>query len=148
MANYDLSPSSGSSHRLHLNSADVIIITAFVTSFSLLSCLCCYRCLLSSREDSSSNDSRPDNNLTSLGDGNRKLEILASLPVFEFSRPATTSEEKKMDCAICQAELEEGERCRLLPRCNHWFHKCCIDMWLDKRLSCPLCRDTIIPQQC
>ena len=33
---------------------------------------------------------------------------------------------------------------RELPICKHYFHKKCIDKWLKKNASCPICRDKII----
>ena len=41
-------------------------------------------------------------------------------------------------CAICYAEFEEGERMRLFT-CNHGYHADCIDEWLVRRRTCPLC---------
>ncbi|XP_057984764.1 RING-H2 finger protein ATL39-like [Hevea brasiliensis] len=44
-------------------------------------------------------------------------------------------------CAICFDKLKEGDKCRkLLPSCIHIFHKTCIDLWLSRHNSCPLCR--------
>ncbi|GAQ77741.1 hypothetical protein KFL_000030200 [Klebsormidium nitens] len=42
-------------------------------------------------------------------------------------------------CAICLVEYEEGTCLRPLP-CEHAFHTACIDMWLKKDPSCPLCK--------
>ncbi|KAI8552587.1 hypothetical protein RHMOL_Rhmol06G0278200 [Rhododendron molle] len=43
-------------------------------------------------------------------------------------------------CAVCLEEFEEGERCGVLPLCNHWFHPECIGNWLLKNPTCPVCR--------
>ncbi|KAL5580526.1 hypothetical protein UlMin_012968 [Ulmus minor] len=48
------------------------------------------------------------------------------------------------ECPICLGEFEEGERVRILPRCNHGFHAKCIDTWLAFRSSCPLCRQRLL----
>uniref|UniRef100_A0A7S0H9B8 RING-type domain-containing protein n=1 Tax=Hanusia phi TaxID=3032 RepID=A0A7S0H9B8_9CRYP len=51
-------------------------------------------------------------------------------------------------CEICQADYEPNESVTCLP-CNHLFHSCCINRWIDTRLnalqlfSCPLCRRSI-----
>ncbi|WOK98997.1 hypothetical protein Cni_G07709 [Canna indica] len=45
------------------------------------------------------------------------------------------------ECAICLAELAEGERVRVMPACGHGFHAQCVDAWLVGRSSsCPTCR--------
>lgn len=33
------------------------------------------------------------------------------------------------DCCICLTAFEKGQTIRVLPRCHHEFHKCCIDRW-------------------
>lgn len=44
-------------------------------------------------------------------------------------------------CQICLTDYEEGETCRSLTKCAHYFHKECIDEWLTTgRNNCPLCR--------
>ena len=47
-------------------------------------------------------------------------------------------------CAICLAELEPGERVRVLPKCNHGFHVRCVDTWLLSHDSCPTCRGSVL----
>ncbi|XP_062221114.1 RING-H2 finger protein ATL72-like [Phragmites australis] len=46
-------------------------------------------------------------------------------------------------CAICLADLEPGERVRVLPKCNHGFHVRCVDRWLLARSTCPTCRQSL-----
>ncbi|XVF10414.1 hypothetical protein REPUB_Repub07fG0180800 [Reevesia pubescens] len=54
-------------------------------------------------------------------------------------------------CPICLSEYMPKETLRTIPECNHYFHANCIDEWLKKNASCPLCRNspggsaTIIP---
>ncbi|KAI5243141.1 hypothetical protein E4T43_04341 [Aureobasidium subglaciale] len=49
-----------------------------------------------------------------------------------------TSEQR---CLVCLCDFEQDEEARRLVKCNHLFHKECIDQWLTKgRNSCPLCR--------
>ncbi|KAH0608546.1 uncharacterized protein H6S33_001680 [Morchella sextelata] len=44
-------------------------------------------------------------------------------------------------CLICLGDYEKSEECRLLSKCQHVFHRECIDEWLTTgRNSCPLCR--------
>ena len=46
-------------------------------------------------------------------------------------------------CHICMDEYKYGEFKRTLPKCLHHYHKKCIDKWLKKKASCPICRDNL-----
>lgn len=48
------------------------------------------------------------------------------------------------DCSVCLCQFMEGDMVRSL-RCNHIFHKDCLDLWLrpPARVSCPLCRSPV-----
>ncbi|KAE8845118.1 hypothetical protein PTNB85_03383 [Pyrenophora teres f. teres] len=44
-------------------------------------------------------------------------------------------------CLVCLCDFEADEEARKLVKCEHMFHKICIDQWLTTgRNSCPLCR--------
>ncbi|KAL4749712.1 hypothetical protein BDW72DRAFT_213871 [Aspergillus terricola var. indicus] len=44
-------------------------------------------------------------------------------------------------CLICLSEYEVDEELRQLTKCEHLYHRDCIDQWLTTgRNSCPLCR--------
>ncbi|XP_026408443.1 E3 ubiquitin-protein ligase At1g63170-like [Papaver somniferum] len=43
------------------------------------------------------------------------------------------------ECSICLAEYADDETLRELP-CAHLFHVDCVDTWLKKNASCPLCK--------
>ncbi|MCL7023502.1 hypothetical protein MKW94_013670 [Papaver nudicaule] len=49
------------------------------------------------------------------------------------------------DCAVCLCEFEDDDKLRLLPKCSHAFHLECIDTWLLSHSTCPLCRDSLLP---
>ncbi len=40
-------------------------------------------------------------------------------------------------CAICYETIEAQETTFL---CNHTFHTCCVDSWIEKKGTCPTCR--------
>ncbi|KAJ8771087.1 hypothetical protein K2173_023412 [Erythroxylum novogranatense] len=48
------------------------------------------------------------------------------------------------DCAICLGDFLDGEKVRVLPKCNHGFHVSCIDTWLMSHSSCPTCRHSLL----
>lgn len=61
----------------------------------------------------------------------------------KYITDTTQLEEEKEDCSICQNIFDTGEILSSL-KCEHIFHKQCIYRWLNKSLSCPLCRYKII----
>jgi hypothetical protein len=58
----------------------------------------------------------------------------SSLSNFSSSEPE--------ECIICLSSYEDGEVVRKLP-CGHAYHAQCIDAWLLKSATCPLCKDTL-----
>lgn len=48
------------------------------------------------------------------------------------------------ECPICLGEFVDGEKVRILPKCNHGFHVMCIDTWLESHSSCPNCRHSLL----
>jgi hypothetical protein len=45
-------------------------------------------------------------------------------------------------CLVCLCDFEAKDVARKLVKCNHLFHRECIDQWLTTgRNSCPLCRE-------
>mmetsp|Transcript_23249 Transcript_23249/g.51013 ORF Transcript_23249/g.51013 Transcript_23249/m.51013 type:complete len:227 (-) Transcript_23249:475-1155(-) len=46
-------------------------------------------------------------------------------------------------CVICQQNFRLGESYRALP-CEHCYHPACIDPWLSKSRSCPLCKGDVL----
>ncbi|XP_020597887.1 RING-H2 finger protein ATL56-like [Phalaenopsis equestris] len=47
------------------------------------------------------------------------------------------------DCVVCLEGFREGDWCRVLPDCKHSFHRICVDRWLERSKSCPLCRRSV-----
>lgn len=48
-------------------------------------------------------------------------------------------------CPICLADYKETDLLRLLPDCKHQFHVGCVDTWLKRNPSCPVCRTSPLP---
>ncbi|KAI3704505.1 hypothetical protein L1987_74727 [Smallanthus sonchifolius] len=47
---------------------------------------------------------------------------------------------EQVSCSVCLQDFQLGETVRSLPQCHHMFHLPCIDKWLVRHGSCPLCR--------
>ncbi|CAJ1975935.1 unnamed protein product [Sphenostylis stenocarpa] len=73
-----------------------------------------------------------------LNSGLKRREMVA-LPTSTY----THSGGSPSNCAICLAEISDGEKIRFLPNCNHHFHVDCIDKWLLSHSSCPTCRNLL-----
>ncbi|XP_050236921.1 RING-H2 finger protein ATL66-like [Mercurialis annua] len=50
------------------------------------------------------------------------------------------------ECVICLEDFEEGDECRILTRCNHIYHKACVDRWILNDAHCPICRECVQPR--
>ncbi|GMJ01627.1 hypothetical protein HRI_003831900 [Hibiscus trionum] len=48
------------------------------------------------------------------------------------------------ECPICLGVFVDGEKVRVLPKCNHGFHVRCVDKWLLSHSSCPNCRHSLL----
>ncbi|KAF8728623.1 hypothetical protein HU200_017889 [Digitaria exilis] len=71
----------------------------------------------------------------------RRPTAKSPLPV--LVRAAVAGSEK-VDCAVCLAELADGEAAaRLVPGCGHGFHAECIEAWFRVNSTCPLCRAAV-----
>lgn len=66
--------------------------------------------------------------------------ILKTIPIIPFN---TKDFKDGLECSVCLSEVSEGEKARLLPKCNHGFHVDCIDMWFQSHSTCPLCRNPV-----
>ena len=64
-------------------------------------------------------------------------EKIASIPVF------IVQNRWKGECVICLENLDANDHGKMLPNCGHVFHQECIDEWLNKKTSCPLCRGPV-----
>ncbi|KAB5514330.1 hypothetical protein DKX38_028236 [Salix brachista] len=70
--------------------------------------------------------------------------VIESLPFFRFT--SLKGSREGLECAVCLSKFEDIEILRLLPKCKHAFHIDCVDQWLEKHSSCPLCRRKVSPE--
>ncbi|KAI3437473.1 uncharacterized protein J3R85_005231 [Psidium guajava] len=74
-----------------------------------------------------------------------KRRDLRQIPVAVYGSAAANI--PATECPICLGEFVDGEKVRVLPKCNHGFHMRCIDTWLLSRSSCPNCRHSLLDQR-
>ncbi|GMJ10467.1 hypothetical protein HRI_004715900 [Hibiscus trionum] len=56
-------------------------------------------------------------------------------------------DDEVVECAICLCKIDEDDEIREL-RCDHLFHKVCLDRWVGyRRSTCPICRTSLTPRQ-
>ncbi|WVZ68906.1 hypothetical protein U9M48_017782 [Paspalum notatum var. saurae] len=67
---------------------------------------------------------------------------IASYPKVPFSSRVADADAM---CSICLSEYRDGEMLRVMPECRHGFHVACLDAWLRRSASCPVCRSSPIP---
>ncbi|KAF5187669.1 Ring-h2 finger protein [Thalictrum thalictroides] len=70
-----------------------------------------------------------------------KKRALRQIPIAVYGAGANIP---ATDCPICLGDFEDGEKVRVLPKCNHGFHVGCIDTWLVAHSSCPTCRHSVL----
>ncbi|KAK9070615.1 hypothetical protein SSX86_011017 [Deinandra increscens subsp. villosa] len=75
-------------------------------------------------------------------------EVINDLPkcVFDDDKTCQNDDDKchERNCVICLQDFENKEEGRELPGCKHVFHMKCIDEWLMRQGSCPICRRDVI----
>ncbi|KAL8471396.1 hypothetical protein ACS0TY_028882 [Phlomoides rotata] len=82
----------------------------------------------------------------SVGSTSMSQDDIEKLPCFDFKareiEAGSSCRSPPADCAVCLENFRAGERCRLLPSCNHSFHAECVDLWLLRTAVCPICRSS------
>lgn len=68
-----------------------------------------------------------------------QLNLHTQLYVFDIEESTTDNE-----CSICRNNLIFHDICRKINTCGHFFHQSCVDSWLVRNHSCPMCRNPII----
>lgn len=51
---------------------------------------------------------------------------------------------EEFDCSICLNKCKKKESARKIKKCNHIFHKKCINNWLLIKPTCPNCRINLL----
>ncbi|KAL8127305.1 hypothetical protein AgCh_014281 [Apium graveolens] len=70
-------------------------------------------------------------------------DYVEKLPKHKVTSTNITSCCYETSCAICLQDVKNGDLARTLPDCRHCFHLHCIDEWLTRQGSCPICRKDV-----
>lgn len=67
------------------------------------------------------------------------------------AKPSSTDESTKINdtddnCPICFEPLKGETMVQCVTTCKNYFHKVCMNIWLKKNQSCPLCRSNWSPK--
>ncbi|KAJ1272482.1 hypothetical protein BS78_06G205000 [Paspalum vaginatum] len=65
--------------------------------------------------------------------------VIAAIPTMKYNCEAFHPKEDAQ-CSICLGEYSEKDILRIIPTCHHNFHLACLDLWLQKQTTCPICR--------
>ena len=115
-----------------------VLLCALICSLGLNSIIrCALRCSILITNEAGSN---PPARLPNTGIKRKALKTFTTTNYSaELKVPGLDTE-----CVICLSEFVNGDRVRILPKCNHGFHVRCIDKWLASHSSCPTCRQCLI----
>uniref|UniRef100_A0A0A9GWA1 RING-type domain-containing protein n=1 Tax=Arundo donax TaxID=35708 RepID=A0A0A9GWA1_ARUDO len=73
--------------------------------------------------------------------GGMSRDLISRIPKMRFSAASNCYQETdKSCCSVCLQDFGAQQFVRVLPQCQHIFHVRCIDNWLLRHASCPLCR--------
>ncbi|XP_031474056.1 RING-H2 finger protein ATL58-like [Nymphaea colorata] len=71
-----------------------------------------------------------------------KKEFREMLPIVIYKESFLIRETQ---CSVCLGDYEPSDHLQQIPSCGHTFHMDCIDNWLTKHTTCPLCRASLLP---
>ncbi|XP_031383773.1 putative RING-H2 finger protein ATL69 isoform X2 [Punica granatum] len=96
-------------------------------------------CYLSSRNRRQPNGNvSPEQHARPMGMDGPAIELYPKTEVGDSGQLPCPSDNT---CSICLSEYQPKDTLRTIPNCSHYFHARCIDPWLKRNGSCPLCRN-------
>lgn len=100
------------------------------------------KCIIG-RNNSSFDDGLQLSEATARGLDESKINSCTELVVLNESIIAC-SDTGSGTCSICLENYRPQELVRSIPRCGHYFHAHCIQEWLIKSTTCPVCRTVLL----
>ena len=98
-----------------------------------------------SSSDSSESQSEPPFEFRRNSSETYMEEFRSRIPAIRFDS-VCSCKCPEHDCAVCLTRFEPDSEINRLP-CGHFFHKSCLEKWLDYwNTTCPLCRTPLMPE--
>uniref|UniRef100_A0A182P509 RING-type E3 ubiquitin transferase n=1 Tax=Anopheles epiroticus TaxID=199890 RepID=A0A182P509_9DIPT len=82
------------------------------------------------------------NQMDNTGPPPLEKERIAEIPTVTINEEQV---ERKLQCSVCFEDFVVGESVRKLP-CLHVYHEPCIIPWLELHGTCPICRNSLSPE--
>ncbi|KRX01217.1 hypothetical protein PPERSA_05617 [Pseudocohnilembus persalinus] len=73
-----------------------------------------------------------------------KQKINQEQNINHFNSHQNNTEEEQDFCPICFVNYEENDKIIILPKCQHYTHQECIEVWLKNSPVCPFCRNNVL----
>ncbi|KAM7264511.1 hypothetical protein ACFE04_002194 [Oxalis oulophora] len=132
----------------------VVLIILYLTTIIVFTWSYCKHSRSRSPESNPNNNNSRNSEAENCCGAGSQQNPLSEIPVFTYgttgngmTSSSSSLNEEDESCPICLEEYLLGDAVRVLPRCNHMFHKECVDQWLtDRSSNCPICRDQTIEQ--
>uniref|UniRef100_A0A182JW09 RING-type E3 ubiquitin transferase n=1 Tax=Anopheles christyi TaxID=43041 RepID=A0A182JW09_9DIPT len=83
------------------------------------------------------------NQMDNTGPPPLEKERIAEIPIVTINEEQV---ERKLQCSVCFEDFVVGESVRKLP-CLHVYHEPCIIPWLELHGTCPICRNSLSPEE-
>merc|ERR1719420_2908393 len=69
-----------------------------------------------------------------------QIETASTLRTLDTKESIRELQEHRTTCNVCLEDFKCGDEVRKLNACPHAYHKECIDRWLSRVPSCPICK--------
>ncbi|KAK6923805.1 Zinc finger, RING-type [Dillenia turbinata] len=145
----DLPPQNPYGFDANFNPSMAIILVVLICAFFLMGFFSIYvrQCAESRLDAEQTSAVHGGNNFRRTAGKGLDQSVINTFPVLVYSVVKDLKIGKgELECAVCLSEFQEFESLRLLPKCNHVFHPNCIDTWLLKHSTCPVCRANLVPE--
>lgn len=71
-------------------------------------------------------------------------EVHAAIQTVSLGEPELLKLKQASHCVICCVDFKAEEVLASLPGCSHLFHSDCVQRWLSRASTCPLCRENLV----
>ncbi|KAL8499688.1 hypothetical protein ACS0TY_019603 [Phlomoides rotata] len=145
---YDSPPSSdGSKSKVPKLFQSPVFITAvsLLATFSGIACLLRLTAVIADTGEDAATTESSAGTSTAVAPPPQATAGNENSQVKNFSEVELHGESKGtlVSCSICLEEYNGKDKVRNLNQCGHYFHVECIDQWLQKNSSCPVCRTSL-----